>query len=107
MSMSATFVVIWIASTVGTALVVAPILFWAVRSGQFADRDHARYLPLLSDGPKTDAPEGAQPSTSLRAQRGSLLEQEPRQGGSTPGKRLPRCDRNDGALNGGGGHVLP
>ena len=59
MSISTTFAVIWIASTVGTALVAAPILFWAVKSGQFADKDHARWLPLLSDGPKTDPPKDA------------------------------------------------
>ena len=59
MSISTTFVIIWLASTVGTVLAAAPILFWAVRSGQFADRDHARWLPLLSDAPKTDPPKVA------------------------------------------------
>lgn len=57
MSISATFVIIWIAFTVASVLFVVPILVWAVRSGQFADKDHARWLPLLSDGPKTDPPQ--------------------------------------------------
>ena len=59
MSISATFAIIWVAFTVATVLAALPILVWAVRSGQFSDKDHARWLPLLSDGPKTDPPQGA------------------------------------------------
>ncbi len=58
MSISATFAIIWIAFTVASFLVAVPILIWAVKSGQFADKDHARWLPLLSDGPKADPPKG-------------------------------------------------
>ncbi len=59
MSIGATFAIIWVAFTVASALVAVPILVWAVKSGQFADKDHARWLPLLSDGPKADPPKGA------------------------------------------------
>ena len=58
MSISATFAVIWIAFTLATVLAALPILVWAVRSGQFSDKDHACRLPLLSNGPVTDPPKG-------------------------------------------------
>jgi nitrogen fixation-related uncharacterized protein len=59
MSVGMTYAVIWAAFTVGTVLLVVPILVWSFKSGQFADKDHARWLPLLSDGPKTDSPNDA------------------------------------------------
>jgi nitrogen fixation-related uncharacterized protein len=59
MSISVAFAIIWVAFTVASALLFIPVLVWAVKSGQFADKDHARYLPLLSDGPKADPPNRA------------------------------------------------
>jgi cbb3-type cytochrome oxidase maturation protein len=99
--------IILIVIPVAVVLFAVPILVWSVRSGQFSDKDHARWLPLLSDGPVTHVPEDAQPTTSLRAERSNLLEQKTRQDGSEADKRLLRFARNDGDSKGGGGDVLP
>lgn len=59
MSIGTTFAIVWLAFTAGTILAVIPILVWAVKSGQFKDRDHARYLPLLCSGREPAPPDAA------------------------------------------------
>lgn len=59
MSIDMTLAIIWIAFSVSSVLAAVPVLVWAVKSGQFADKDHARWLPLLSDGPKAGPPQDA------------------------------------------------
>ena len=52
MSISTTFALVWVAFTAATVLAVIPIAIWAIRSRQFSDQDHARYLPLRSAWPE-------------------------------------------------------
>ena len=109
MSISATFVIIWIAFTLATVLAALPILVWAVRSGQFSDKDYACRLPLLNDGPKTDEPEGA--SRRDGAPQGDCHHFQPEAPISRPNQSVGNggCTRarQDGAPKGGGGNVLP
>ena len=42
---------LWIALTAMSLLVVAAVLVWAVRSGQFHSQQHARRLPLMRELP--------------------------------------------------------
>jgi len=92
MSISAAFALIWVAFTVATVLAVLPILVWSFKSGQYSDRDHARWLPLLSDGPKTDLPTGELAPLSDESRSASVANCT---GNGCPGR------------NEGGGDVLP
>ncbi len=42
---------LWVAFTAVALAGIAAVIFWAVRSGQFADQDRARYLALDSGIP--------------------------------------------------------
>ncbi len=42
---------LWVAFTAVALAGIAAAIVWAVRSGQFADQDRARYLPLESGIP--------------------------------------------------------
>jgi len=39
-------IVLWTAVLVMNLLFIIPILMWAIRSGQFRNMDHSRYLAL-------------------------------------------------------------
>ena len=52
MSIGTTFAVIWLAFTAATALAIVPIVVWAIKTRQFSDSEHARYLPLRSSCPR-------------------------------------------------------
>jgi nitrogen fixation-related uncharacterized protein len=44
----------WCTFTLLSVLALIPVIIWAVRSGQFSDNTHAKYLPLKSGIPKND-----------------------------------------------------
>ena len=50
--------IMWITFTGVAALGVIGVLIWAVRSRQFSNQDHARYLPLSSGISKEAAEAG-------------------------------------------------
>jgi hypothetical protein len=49
--------IVWITVTIVILLGLTAILVWAVRTRQFSNQDHARYLPLESGIPEEDEPE--------------------------------------------------
>jgi len=62
----------WVAFA-GVAIVgIVAVLVWAVRTGQFADQDRARYLPLESGIPE-GPPEAARVAGVLPASGGGIL----------------------------------
>ncbi len=42
---------LWVAFSLVALAGIIAVIVWAVRSGQFANQDHARYLPLESGIP--------------------------------------------------------
>jgi hypothetical protein len=48
LSQETALLVVWIAYTAMAVASLVTVLAWAVRSGQFANQDKARYLPLES-----------------------------------------------------------
>jgi hypothetical protein len=65
---SGTYVWIWAAWLGLIAVVLAVIVGWAIRAGQFRNQDHARRLPLESDAPVDDA--GDAPAGTGHQERG-------------------------------------
>ncbi len=55
MSGPVAFLIVWFTFLVITLIGVSAIIVWAVRSGQFANQDRARYLPLRSGIPEGTA----------------------------------------------------
>lgn len=51
MSQSSYLLLVWVTMAALSAAGLAAVLIWAVRSRQFQDQDHARYLALEGDLP--------------------------------------------------------
>jgi cbb3-type cytochrome oxidase maturation protein len=56
---STTFLFMWIGFLVLMIGCIAAFFLWAIRNGQFARQDRARYLPLQSGIPAADVPDEA------------------------------------------------
>ena len=49
--------IVWVTVTVVILCGLTAVLIWAVRTRQFSNQDHARYLSLESGIPEEDGPE--------------------------------------------------
>jgi nitrogen fixation-related uncharacterized protein len=56
---------LWVTFTAVALAGIVAVIVWAVRSGQFADQDRARYLPLESGIPDGCATVGSSDRASL------------------------------------------
>lgn len=53
---SQTFILIWVGFLLLMSCGIGVFFLWGIRTGQFADQDRARYLPLQSGIPPVEEP---------------------------------------------------
>jgi nitrogen fixation-related uncharacterized protein len=98
MSQNEYLLIVWVTITVLAVSGMVAALVWAVRSHQFQQQDHARYLALESGIPsdsqwKVNTPSGALESADKQA-RQHFLENDGGQAGSNVGLPVGAVERS-------------